>query len=284
MSALMQPRRRSALDVADGLRRAFITCAAVALLLLAFGRPALAAPMDEVRFEQRLSAPVPLDLDLRDEVGRPVHLGDYFHGRPVLLALTYYRCPMLCGLVLSGLLRAVSELRFTTGREFEIVVVSIDPKDTPVLAAQKKQSFVQHYHRAGAEVGWHLLTSPRADAVRPLAQAVGFHYAYDARGDQYAHPSGVVVLTPGGRVSRYFYGIDYLPTHLRYGLIEAAAGKIGGPVDQLLLRCYHYDARTGRYGLVIWRLVQLLCALMGLGLAVFLGILMARGRRPGGVA
>ena len=241
--------------------------------------PPPAAPLDAVRFEQRLHAQVPLDVLLRDEAGRTVPLGDYFHGRPVLLALAYYRCPMLCGLVLADLLRAVTELSFTAGHEFEIVIVSIDPKDTPALAAQKKQSYVQHYHRAGAEIGWHFLTSPDAAPVQRLAQAVGFYYAYDARTDQYAHPSGVMVLTPRGQVSRYFYGVNYLPTHLRYGLIEAAANKIGSPVDQLLLRCYHYDAQTGKYGLLIWRVVQLLCGLMAIAVALLLWALSGSGRR-----
>ncbi|MFO0579594.1 MAG: SCO family protein [Polyangia bacterium] len=236
----------------------------------AYADPASSTVLDSVRFEQRLGAQVPLDLPLRDERGATVRLGDYFGQRPVLLALTYYRCPMLCGLVLSGLLRAVTELSFTAGQQFEIVLVSIDRKDTPELAAAKKQHYTRHYHRKGAEAGWHFLTSPTPAPVAALARAVGFYYSYDPRQDQYAHPSGVITLTPTGQVSRYFYGIDYLPTHLRYGLIEAAAGKIGSPVDQLLLRCYHYDGQTGKYKLAIWRGVQLACVLMALAVAVLL--------------
>lgn len=228
------------------------------------------AVLDAVRFEQRLGSQVPLELQFRDESGSTVRLGDYFRQRPVLLALVYYRCPMLCGLVLSGLLRAVTEMSFTIGQQFDVVIVSIDPKDTPELAAAKKRSYVHHYHRPGAHAGWHLLTSPTAAPVETLARAVGFHYAYDAQQDQFAHPSGVMTLTPAGRVSRYFYGVDYLPTHLRYGLIEAAAGKIGSPVDQLLLRCYHYDAQTGKYQLAIWRAVQLFCLLTALVIALLL--------------
>lgn len=232
--------------------------------------PTSGAVLDAVHFEQRLGAQVPLALQFRDESGRVVRLGDYFGRRPVLLALTYYRCPMLCGLVLSGLLRAVTEMSFTVGQQFEVVIVSIDPKDTPDRAAAKKRSYVHHYHRPGAEVGWHFLTSPTATPVAAVAQAVGFRYAYDAEQDQFAHPSGVMTLTPAGQVSRYFYGVDYLPTHLRYGLIEAAAGKIGSPVDQLLLRCYHYDGQTGTYKLAIWRGVQLACVLMALAVALLL--------------
>jgi protein SCO1/2 len=229
-----------------------------------------AAILDTVRFDPRLGAQVPLALQFRDEEGRTVRLGEYFGRRPVLLALAYYRCPMLCGLVLSGLLRAANELSFTTGEQFDIVIVSIDPKDTPALAAAKKRNYVHHYHRPGGEAGWHFLTSPTAAPVQELAQAVGFRYAYDARQDQFAHPSGVLTLTPSGRVSRYFFGVDYLPTHLRYGLIEAAAGKIGSPVDQLLLRCYHYDAQSGSYTLAIRRLVQLACMLTALMVALLL--------------
>jgi protein SCO1/2 len=228
------------------------------------------AVLDAVRFDPQLGALLPLELEFRDEGGRPVRLGDYFGRRPVLLALAYYRCPMLCGLVLSGLLRAANELSFTTGEQFDIVIVSIDPKDTPELAAAKKRNYVHHYHRPGSEAGWHFLTSPKAAPVRKLADAVGFRYVYDPRQDQFAHPSGVLTVTPAGRVSRYFFGVDYLPTHLRYGLIEAAAGKIGSPVDQLLLRCYHYDANSGSYTLAIRRWVQLACLLMALALGLLL--------------
>jgi len=256
-------------------RRALLFSLALGVVTMTRARSAQAAPdsaalLDSVRFEQRLGAQVPLDLMFRDEGGAAVRLGDYFSRRPVLLVLAYYRCPMLCGLVLSGLLRTVTELSFTAGQQFEIVIVSIDPRDTPALAASKKQQYIQHYHRPGAETGWHFLTSPGAAPIAALAQAVGFHYTYDARQGEFAHPSGVLTVTPAGRVSRYFYGIEYLPTHLRYGLIEAASGKIGSPVDQLLLRCYHYDGQTGRYTLAIWRLVQLLCVLMALGLALLL--------------
>ena len=252
-------------------------------LLLSLSQSAVAdqrasATLDAVHFDQKLGAQVPLDLQLRDESGNGVRLGDSFGKRPVLLALTYYRCPMLCGLVLSGLLRAVSEMSFTAGQQFEIVIVSIDPRDTPELAAAKKRSYVLHYHRPGAEAGWHFLTSANGDAVKRLADAIGFHYSYDARTDQYAHPSGILALAPDGRISRYFYGIEYLPTHLRFGLIEAAAGKIGSPVDQLILRCYHYDAKSGSYQLVIWRLVQLTCLITALALALMLRP--ANWRRP----
>ena len=186
------------------------------------------------------------------------------------LEIEAVRAVTQAGVVPAEAQRAVTEMSFTAGQQYEIVIVSIDPKDTSELASAKKQHYTQHYHRIGAEAGWHFLTSPTPAPVAALARAVGFYYRYDPRQDQFAHPSGVITLTPSGQVSRYFYGIDYLPTHLRYGLIEAAAGKIGSPVDQLLLRCYHYDGQTGRYRLAIWRGVQLACALMALAVAVLL--------------
>jgi protein SCO1/2 len=200
----------------------------------------------DIRIEQRLDSQVPLDLDFRDEMGQTVRLGDYFGGKPVVLVMAYYRCPKLCNMVLNGLLQTFREMSFTVGKEFNVVTVSFDPREQPELAAAKKQSYLEKYRRDGAEVGWHFLTGqkPQIDA---LAEAIGFRYRYVEKDDLYAHASGIMVLTPLGRVSRYFYGIHYSPRDLRLGLVEASQDRIGSPADQILLLCLHYDARTGTY-------------------------------------
>jgi protein SCO1/2 len=228
---------------------------AAPLLAGAAGQPALEVqgPPEaarDIRIEQKLDAQVPLDLDFRDEAGQAARLGDYFGDRPVVLVLAYYRCPKLCNLVLNGLLQTFREMSFTVGKEFNVVTVSFDPRETPELAAAKKQSYVEKYGRDGAAAGWHFLTGdkPQIDA---LAQAVGFRYRYLEKEDLYAHASGIMVLTPQGRVSRYFYGIRYSPRDLRLGLVEASENRIGSPADQVLLLCLHYDARTGTYTTVM---------------------------------
>lgn len=204
-----------------------------------------------VGFDQRLDAQAPLDLAFRDEAGRQVRLGDYFRGKPVILTLNYYACPNLCNLVLLGLTTSLREVEFDIGNQFDVVTVSIDPSETPPAAAAKKAELLARYDRPGAAAGWHFLTGEEA-SIQRLAGAVGFRYAYDTRQGQYAHPSGVLILTPQGRVASYFYGVQYAPRDLRLGLVEASANRIGSPVDQLLLLCYHYDPVTGRYtGLVM---------------------------------
>jgi protein SCO1/2 len=231
-----------------------------------------------VGFDQNLDAQVPLDLPFRDEAGREVRLGEFFGRKPVLLNLVYYECPMLCTLELNALVMSLKPLSFDVGKEFDIVTVSIDPGETPALAASKKRGYLSRYGREGAGRGWHFLTGGEA-SVRRLADVVGFRYAYDRQADQYAHPAGVMVLTPGGRVSRYFYGIEYPPRDLRLGLIEASAGKIGSPVDRLLLLCYHYDPRTGKYNLVIMNVLRFLGAATVLGLGTFMFVMFRRDRR-----
>jgi protein SCO1/2 len=185
-----------------------------------------------------------------------VTLGSLFGHRPVVLALVYYECPMLCTEVLNGLVSALQTISFNAGNEFDIVVVSFDPGETPALAAQKKALYVKRYGRPGAETGMHFLTG-REDAIHALTSAVGFKYQYDPSTDQFAHTAVLTVLTPAGRVSRYLYGIEYQPRNLRLALVEAADGKIGTPVDKALLYCYHYDPETGKYGLAIMNLVRL---------------------------
>ena len=210
----------------------------------------------QVGIDQRLNAQVPLDLVFTDESGREVRLGDYFGKRPVVLALVYYECPMLCTEVLNGLTSALGVLNFEAGREFDVVAVSFSPSEDHVLAAQKKQNYVKRYGRPQSADGWHFLTG-KEDAIRRLTQAVGFRYVPLPQSGQYAHGAAVEVLTPRGIISRYFYGIEYSPRDLRFGLMEASEERIGSPVDQVLLLCYHYDPATGKYGAAILRLVRI---------------------------
>lgn len=198
--------------------------------------------------DQKLDAKLPLDLRFRDEAGRNVALADYFGRKPVLLSFAYYHCPMLCPMVLEGIVRGLRPLAWNVGGEFEIVTVSIDPKETPAQAVAKKQKLVADYGRPGAADGWHFLVSD-GDSVKKLAEAVGFRYEYDAAHDQFAHAAGIVIATPQGKISRYLYGIDYAPRDVKLSLVEASDGKIGSLADQILLFCYHYDPATGKYGM-----------------------------------
>jgi protein SCO1/2 len=207
--------------------------------------------LHEVKIEQRLNEQVPLDLQFKDETGRTVHLSEYINGsKPVILSLVFYQCPMLCNQILNGLMASLRAQSFDAGKEFEVLTVSFDPRETPELAAEKKQSYIQRYNRAGAERGWHFLTGD-AENIRRLTDAVGFRYNYDEKTNQFAHASGIMVMTPFGKLSRYFYGIEYNPRDLRLGLVEASDNKIGSTVDQLLLYCYHYDPATGKYAWVV---------------------------------
>jgi protein SCO1/2 len=207
--------------------------------------------LKKVDIEQRLGNQIPLDLRFRDETGREVRLGEYFgKGRPVALTLVYYECPMLCNQVLNGAVGAFQALSFTAGKEFEVVTVSFDPREGPELAAKKKETYLRRYKREGAEAGWHFLTGDKA-SIDALADAVGFRYVWDEQSQQFAHASAVMVATPQGKLSHYFYGIDYAPRDLRLALVEASEGKVGSPVDSLILFCYHYDPASGRFAPVM---------------------------------
>jgi protein SCO1 len=244
-------------------------------------RPALPGALVGVGIDQKLDAHAPLDLVFRDENGRQVPLSTYFHsGKPVLLAPVYYRCPMLCTQILNGVASALKVVSFSPGQEFEVVAFSFDPKDTPELAAAKKQSYLRRYGREGTANGWHFLTGDEAN-IKPLMDAVGFHYKYDPQTDQYAHASGIMVLTPEGRVSKYFYGVEYSPRDLRLGLVEASQNKIGSAVDQLLLFCYHYDPTTGKYGAVVITLIRTAGSAFVLALAAWVIFAFRRERRSG---
>ena len=228
--------------------------------------------LKEVGIDPRLNDSIPLDLSFRDEHGRPVELAQYFGGKPVILTLVYYNCPMLCTQVLNGLNRSLKEIPMNIGGDFNIVTVSIDPTERPIVAEAKQAMYTGIYGRPGAAAGWHFLTGQEPE-IKRLANAVGFRYAYDPDSKQFAHASVIMILTPEGRISRYFYGIQYPERDLRLGLVEASEGKIGSAVDQILLFCYHYDPHTGKYGLLISRLIQLaglLTVLIGGGWLIFL--------------
>jgi len=208
-----------------------------------------------VGIDQKMGALVPLDLSFDDEAGNPVTLRQYL-GKPVILALVYYSCPSLCNMVLNGVLRSVKDLPLTAGEDYNVVAVSFDPRETSSMAAVKKTNYVKEYGRPGTENGWHFLTGPELSSKK-LAETVGFRYAYDSITNQYAHGSAIMILTPEGRVTKYFYGINYPSRDVRLGLIEAANHRIGSPVDQVLLYCYHYDPSTGKYGMVIMNVIRL---------------------------
>ena len=205
------------------------------------------AVLKQVGIDQKIGQQLPLDLTFKDEAGRDVRLGEYFTGRPVVLALAYYDCPMLCTQVLNGMTGALKTLSFDAGKDFEVVVVSIDPKDNYQIAAHKKASYVEHYGRPQTAAGWHFLTGAES-SIKPLAGALGFRYVYDANIKQYAHGAAIYVATPRGVVSRYLLGIDFAPRDLRLALVEASNHVLGGVVDQVLLLCYHYDPTSGKYG------------------------------------
>lgn len=225
--------------------------------------------LEGIGIDQRLNESLPLSLPLRDETGRAVTLGDYFGRRPVVFALVYYNCPMLCTQVLNGLVSALSVLSLNAGREFDVVAVSFDPAEGPGLARGKKLSYLDRYGRPGTESGWHFLTGEQ-ESIERLTKAIGFRYVYDRSRDQFAHGAAITILTPSGVISRYFYGIEYAPRDVRLGLVEASANRVGTIADQILLLCYHYDPSTGRYGFVALTLVRIGGILTIAAFAVFL--------------
>lgn len=211
--------------------------------------------LSKVSFEQRLNEQLPLDLPFKDESGRDVKLGDYFGHKPVVLTFVYYECPMLCTEVLNGLESSLRVINETIGKEFDVITVSFDPKETPVLAAGKKKAYLERYKRPEAQQGWHFLTGNQA-SIDALTKAAGFNYFWDEASHQFAHSSGIVVATPNGKLSRYFFGVEYAPRDVKFALIESSHGKIGTLADQLLLYCYHYDPQQGNYGFVAMRAVR----------------------------
>lgn len=237
----------------------------------ATAQPQAESPLQQIRFEQHLGDQVPLGLPFQDQDGRVVTLGNVLGKRPALLVFAYYECPMLCSLVLNGVGTALKSMTFTPGREFDIVVVSIDPGETPVLASQARERALERYGRPETRNGWHFLTGSE-ESIRMLTRAAGFRYVYDKTRDEYGHAAGIVVLTPDGRIARYFFGIEYPPRDLRLGLIEAADRKIGSPIDQIFLYCFHYDPVMGKYSAVTLNILRVsaVATVLALGLLVFL--------------
>ena len=244
-------------------------------------KTALPKALEGVGIDQKLDEQVPLDLVFKDEAGREVPLSNFFSkGKPVVLALVYYRCPMLCTQILTGLESTLKAVTFNPGKDFEVVAVSFDPKDTPELAAAKKQTYLRRYARPNTANGWHFLTGDEKN-IKSLTDAVGYHYKYDPKTDQFAHASGIMVLTPDGRVSRYFYGVEYAPRDVRLGLVEASQNKIGSPADAILLFCFHYDPSTGKYGAIAMNILRGSAAVFALIGGLFLLIVIRRDVRSG---
>lgn len=228
--------------------------------------------LQEVGIEQKLDTQLPLETKFFDENGKEVALGEYFGKKPVIIALVYYECPMLCNEVLNGLVRSIKPLGFEAGKEFDVVAISFDSREKPEIAKAKKETYLANYNRPGSEKGWHFLTGSQ-ESIDKITNAVGFKYKWDEATKQFAHAGGVQVATPDGKLARYFYGIEYAPKEIQFGLIEAAKYKIGNPVEQLMLYCYHYDPSTGKYGFVIMRAMRLAGIATLFGMAAMLLIL-----------
>ena len=278
--------------LASLIRTLPVDVVAVALFLVAPGTLAAQLPtpdpiqnigvspalLRDVGLDQNLNRQIPLHLAFRDEQGRTVELAQFFRRKPVILTLVYYQCPMLCTEVLNGLVRTMRQTPLELGKDFSVVTLSIDPKEGPELAAIKHKVYTDLYNRPNAAAGWHFLTGNQPE-IQQLASAVGFRYAYDPKSGQFAHASGIMLLTPEGKLSRYFYGIEYPERDLRLGLVEASEEKIGTPVDRILLYCFHYDPSTGKYGLLISRVIALSGALTVLGMTLLIGGLFRREKQ-----
>jgi protein SCO1 len=232
--------------------------------------------LKNVGIAQHLNDQIPPDLAFHDETGKPVRLADYFGTKPMILNLVYYQCPMLCGEVLSGLESALRVLKFDVGKEFDVLTVSFDPKETPEMAAAKKAEFLKRYGRAGAAEGWHFLTGPQV-SIDALTKASGFDYEYDPKTGQFAHATAIMILTPGGKIAQYYYGVEFAPKDLRLGLIQASQNKIGSIVDEVLLYCYHYNPDTGKYGAIVSRIMKIAAGATVFILGTFLIVMFRMG-------
>ena len=235
--------------------------ALLALLAPSFFAQTARPQFDGIGIEQKLNAQVPLDTVFHNEEGDSVPLRAYFGQKPVLLAPVYFRCPMLCSQVLSGVVAGLRPLSLKPGRDFDVVAISFDPADTPAVATQKRDYYSHSYSSRDGTAGWHFLTGSQT-SIRSVMQAVGFHYRWDVAHNMFIHASGVMILTPDGHLARYLYGVDYEPKDLKLSLIEASHDRIGSPVDQILLFCYHYDPKTGKYGAVVVNMLRAAAVLM----------------------
>lgn len=256
----------------------FITWAGVLLAETGSNRPILPPELKDIGIQQRLGAQAPLDATFQDETGATVRLGDIAPQRPAILALVYYTCPMLCNQILTGLVSGLRPLSLVPGRDFDVIAVSINPEETPQDASGKRDFYVRRYSRARDAAGWHFLTGTEPE-IRRLANAVGFHYRYDPRTKMFVHASGVMVLTPDRKVARYLYGVEYQPKDLKLGLVEASGHRIGSPVDEILLFCYHYDPSSGKYSLTVIKLLRAAALLIMFVIAAGLLLLWRRDIR-----
>ncbi len=236
------------------------------------------SPLEKVQIRQNLNGQLPLNAEFRDESGQAVKFGDFFGKRPVLLVFAYYKCPMLCTLVLNGVVRVLNGVTLVPGKDFDVVALSFNPAETPELAAKKKAVYLKEYHRKGTEAGWHFLTGEE-NQIRQVTDAAGFDYVYDPVSKEYAHASAIYVTTPEGKLSHYFFGIEYAARDLRLALVEASKGKIGGLVDQLLLFCFHYDPVTGKYSMMIMNLVRVVGAITLIGMLTAIILMIKRERK-----
>jgi protein SCO1/2 len=261
--------------VASMLLAAFSSVAAAQT----YGLPSGSVPpmLQGIGIDQNLNAQIPLELTFNNETGQTVRLGQYFRQKPVVLALVYYECPGLCDLILNGLTHTMQQVSLNVGSDYEVVTVSFNPQDSWQLAGAKKSNYIERYNRPGAKQGWHFLTG-KPDAIKSLADSVGFHYKYDPISKQFAHASAIMILTPEGKIARYFYGIEYKPRDFRLGLVEASANKIGTTADQVMLFCYHWDPMTGKYGVIIAQVTRVLGTATVLALGAFVFIMIRRDR------
>lgn len=241
----------------------------------------LPAVLKSVGIEQKLNSQLPFDAEFKNESGNIIKLGEYFgKGRPVILALVYYECPMLCNEVLNGLTGSLKGISFNAGTEFDVVAISFDARenDKPDLGKNKRASYLNRYGRSGSENGWHFLTGTQSE-IDKVTEAIGFNYEFDAASNQFAHAGGITIVTPEGKISRYLYGIDYAPKDLKFALIESAEGKIGNAAEQLYLYCFHYDPSTGKYGLQILSILRLMAVATVLGLGGMLFVFWRRNKK-----
>jgi len=250
----------------------------IAALTLAAGAQSLTvSQLTDVRFDQELGVQVSLDLVFRDETGKTVSLAEYFGKKPVVLVLGYYQCPMLCTLTFNGMVEGMNDMKWSIGDQFDVVHVSINPKEPPDLAAAKRQNYLKQYGRPGAAAGWHFLTGDETQ-IRKLADEVGFHYAYDSSVQQYAHPSGLVILTPDGKVSKYFFGVKFSPPDLYAALQDASQHNVGSPIQRLVLLCFHYNPINGKYGAAIMMVIRIMGAATIGGMVWLFGAMIRRER------